>query len=486
MKKHLTDAPPSFAELKIDLPPQLEAAIRHALEKKPENRTESVEMFIEELRNALGVTSTNIGVITASNMPISALQILTNPPQSKIFLDNIAVGESQTNGWLLLEGLQSGTHHLRVRHDGFQDWESEVVCDGKIQQVISKLEKEAAAIPKPPVLASAVQNTPPPFAETQEARGEIQKTLSQSRRTGEQNREVESQPEKSFFSPLVLAISGIAGLLLLTFLGVAAVYLSGFIKSSNSNSNVNIAATPTPGISPTVETPIKAEMEKIPGGKFIMGRNDGLPNERPENEVTVKDFSMDKTEVTNAEYYEFVKEDNYNPTPSNWERGEPFERDAKLPVRFVSYEDAVAFAKWRSKRDNVTYRLPTEEEWEYAARNGGESNLYPWGDTFKQDCAVLDQPTTEPKIVGSNPCGNNKWGVSDLIGNVFEWTSSDLYLYPGSDQEFEKPSESTKMVRGGAANNKSTGENLITATFRGAANARKREAGLGFRLVRPE
>jgi eukaryotic-like serine/threonine-protein kinase len=481
MKKHLTDAPPSFAQLKIDLPPQLESAIRHALEKKPANRTESVEVFIEELRNAIGYTSMNIGSITSSGMQVSSLQILTNPPQSKIFVDNVAMGESQSNGWLLLEGLQSGTHHLRVRHEGFQDWEGQVVCDGRVKQVVTELEPDKDAIPKPPALATAGQG----LAATQDASGAMQRTVGQSWQTGEQSREIKSEPEKSFLSPITLAVAGISAVLLLSLLGVTAAYLSGFM--SGTNTNVNSGATPSPNVSPSTElSALKAELVQIPGGKFKMGRNDGQDIEKPEHDVTVKGFWMDKTEVTNGEYFQFIKETGYNPTPSNWERGEPFERDFKLPVRFVSYQDAQAFAKWRSKRDNVTYRLPTEEEWEYAARNGGDNNLYPWGDTFKEDCAVLDQPTTEPKIVASNPCSNNKWGVSDLIGNVFEWTSSDPYLYPGSAGEVKPLSEPHKMIRGGSAYQKSKGDNAITATFRAPLSASKRDATLGFRLVRPE
>ncbi len=482
MKKHLTDPPPSFAKLGLSLSPQLEAAIHHALEKSPQKRTESVEVFIEELRNAIGFTSMSIGAISGMNMPVSSLQILTNPPRSKIFLDNVAVGESQGDGWLALEGLQSGIHQLRVRHDGFQDWEGEVVCDGKLQQVVTKLEKEAIPIPKPEV----DENTQSPgFAATQGTQGELQRTVQQSWQTANQAQEIRTEPKKSLLSPLTLAITGIAGLLLLTFLGVSAAYFAGFFSGS-SNINDAKTATPTPGISPAADTSFKAEMIPIPGGKFMMGRNDGLDDQKPEHEVTVKSFWMDKTEVTNAEYFQFVKETNYNPTPSNWERGEPFERDAKIPVRLVSFRDAQAFAEWRSKRDQVTYRLPTEEEWEYAARNGSENNLYPWGDEYKEDCAVLDQPTTEPKIVGSNPCSNNKWGVSDLIGNVFEWTSSDPYLYPGSDGKVEKLSEPHKMIRGGSGYQKSTGDKAITATFRAPAKASTRDATLGFRLVRPE
>ena len=217
-----------------------------------------------------------------------------------------------------------------------------------------------------------------------------------------------------------------------------------------------------------------------------MGRNDGTPIEQKEHDVTVKGFYMDKTEVTNGEYDEFVKDTKYKTTPTNWEKGKPFEKDLNLPVRFVTYEDATAFANWRSKRDGVLYRLPSEEEWEYAARNGSENNLYPWGDTFKKDCAVLDKENTEPNPVGSLPCGNNKYGVADLIGNVFEWTSSKPYLYPGSPVVMEGAKVEKYMIRGGAAYNKSTGKLAITSTLRTDIEADKTDAGLGFRLVRSQ
>jgi len=93
------------------------------------------------------------------------------------------------------------------------------------------------------------------------------------------------------------------------------------------------------------------------------------------------------------------------------------------------------FAAWRSKRDSVTYRLPTEEEREYAARNGERADLYPWGPDWKDGVAVLKDATPSP--VGSRADGKNRWGVYDLIGNVWEWTN-DAY-----DAE-------RKVIRGGS------------------------------------
>jgi formylglycine-generating enzyme required for sulfatase activity len=154
-----------------------------------------------------------------------------------------------------------------------------------------------------------------------------------------------------------------------------------------------------------------------------------------------------------------------------------------MPVRFVNADDVKAFAAWRSQRDGVQYRLPTEEEWEYAARNGAKADNYPWGDKFDPQCAVIDQSGNDPSVVGSKTCPND-WGVNDLIGNVFEWTSSAPSLYPGSTGEVKTLTEPHLMLRGGAAIYKSTGNAAITSTFRVAVPASTRRAEIGFRLAK--
>ena len=117
------------------------------------------------------------------------------------------------------------------------------------------------------------------------------------------------------------------------------------------------------------------------------------------------------------------------------------------PVLNVSFEDVNAFARWRSERDHLTYRLPTEEEWEYAARNGDRDDLFPWGNDWKDNHAVVKEAT--PTKVGSHPLGNNRWGVSDLVGNVWEWTSSKVSAYPGNPTAIPTASKDWVMIRGG-------------------------------------
>jgi formylglycine-generating enzyme required for sulfatase activity len=161
--------------------------------------------------------------------------------------------------------------------------------------------------------------------------------------------------------------------------------------------------------------------------------------------------------------------------------GRPIGGQEKMPVRFVNIEDVNSFAAWRSKRDGVTYRLPTEEEWEFAARNGSKANLYPWGNDFKAECAVIDKPVMQLSNVGTGSCPND-WGVMDLIGNVYEWTSSKAEPYPGSVRVRESR-EPENMVRGGCAQNRSTGEFAINSASRQIVPTSKRDLQLGFRLV---
>lgn len=224
-------------------------------------------------------------------------------------------------------------------------------------------------------------------------------------------------------------------------------------------------------------------MIEIPAGTFKMGRNDGRENERPEHDQQVAKFFMDKTEVTNLEYLAFVEATKRQDIPGHWVNGRPLAGQEKLPVTLVSFDDAVDFAKWRSERDGVTYRLPTEIEWEYAARNGAANELYPWGDKFQARCAVLDQPNNDPKPVGTASCPN-EWGVMDLIGNVFEWTATEVSVYPGSTLGVKPVEEPHYMIRGGGAFYKSTGDDRITATFRQEVAKSTKSPGLGFRLVR--
>ncbi|MFN6963614.1 MAG: SUMF1/EgtB/PvdO family nonheme iron enzyme [Pyrinomonadaceae bacterium] len=494
MKKHISDPPPTFAEVGLTVTPEIEQAVRHTLQKDPDNRTPTVEAMVDELRAA--IYPAGIGIQTAGgghSLPVSSLNIRTQPPGSNVYVDNVPVGQTREDGWITLNGIQSGNHLVRVSHDGFEDWLGDVVCDGRPQMVQAELRArgEGGAAPadvgQRSIGGSRSIGTTSGFSRTTPEIEEGDQTILQNVNTGPGIFSDAERPARStFFSPLVIAMLVVVGLVGLAGAGLAGAYLLGvFGPSRPADTQTNANARPTASPSPASSTgpATRAEMVLIPGGTFKMGRNDGRENERPEHEVTVKPFMMDKTEVTNAEYFEFVNATGRRPTPAHWVNDKPIPGQEQMPVRFVSYDDAMAFAEWRSQRDGVAYRLPTEEEWEFAARNGAKADLYPWGDKYDAKCAVLDEPSHEPKAVGSRSCPN-QWGVVDLIGNVFEWTSSPPSLYPGSPGTLKPLSESYYMVRGGSALYKSTGPLAITATFRQEVPAKRTLAELGFRLVR--
>ncbi len=186
-------------------------------------------------------------------------------------------------------------------------------------------------------------------------------------------------------------------------------------------------------------------MVSIPGGTFTMGRNDGNDYEKPVHEVIIKPFYMDETEVTNEQYQQFVDATRRQP-PIHWKNGRYPDGEAQRPVVNVSWDDANEFARWAGKR------LPTEEEWEFAAR-GTDGRLYPYGIEWKPQFAnAAEDGFNAPRDVRSYPDGRSPFGIYDMAGNVLEWTASDFKLYPGNKLSPENPNSGRKVLRGGAYN----------------------------------
>lgn len=198
-----------------------------------------------------------------------------------------------------------------------------------------------------------------------------------------------------------------------------------------------------PVVVPTGGAP--QDMKAIPAGTFMMGRNDGSEFERPAHEITVAPFFIDTYEVTNEQYAEFVRRANRN-IPDHWINGAPPPGEDRFPVVNVTWFDARDYCEWRGKR------LPSEEEWEFAAR-GKENFLYPYGNQWKPQLSSAS-PSPEQigklSVVGSYPGGASPFGVLDMAGNVAEWTASDYKPYPGSAA---KPDEDNKIQRGGSFSN---------------------------------
>lgn len=255
-------------------------------------------------------------------------------------------------------------------------------------------------------------------------------------------------------------------------------------KTQSKSENPNLPTTSTTQAVPTVPAerlPFEPEMVAIPAGSFTMGclpeRDliEGLDKcpeyELPAHEVSVAAFEMGKYEVTFDEW-DACEQAKVCPhvEDEGWGRG-------RRPVINVSWEDAQAYLKWLNQQTSKNYRLPTEEEWEYAAR-GGKGGAYPWGRNqiscdraryYDNDCK--SNFTVE---VGSYPV--NGFGLYDIIGNVWEWTQSNYTeTYSGAAVQQDR------VLRGGSWINDP--QNARSAN-RGRGVPTNRNGNSGFRISR--
>lgn len=224
-------------------------------------------------------------------------------------------------------------------------------------------------------------------------------------------------------------------------------------------------------------------MVSVPGGKFAMGSADGMPFEAPVHSVTVNSFLMDAHEVTVAEFGRFVEATNFvteaekfgwsavfdvtkgewgRVDGANWRHPEGGEETPKPdePVTQISWNDANAYAKWAGKR------LPTEAEWEFAARGGLVQKTFSWGDELRPGGRPVanwwqgtfpDNNTGEDGFLGRAGVGSfapNGYGLYDMAGNVWEWTAdryADNYYTVSAEFDPKGPaSGAERSIRGGS------------------------------------
>ena len=231
---------------------------------------------------------------------------------------------------------------------------------------------------------------------------------------------------------------------------------------------------------------LEPEMVLISAGSFRMGNiqdgaNGGEPDELPVHKVTLtKNFEIGVYEVTFAEYDLFCEATKREkPRDNGWGRD-------KHPVINISWHDAVSYAEWLSSQTGKKYRLPSEAEWEYAARGGTESRFW-WGNEPQKDMANCGDCSSEfsenqqPQVVGKFP--KNPFGLHDIIGNVWEWVEDWYGSYSPTAQT--DPHGATygvhKVIRGNAWSDTIW---RSRSSFRGYHEPKRKTSYLGFRLVR--
>jgi formylglycine-generating enzyme required for sulfatase activity len=169
----------------------------------------------------------------------------------------------------------------------------------------------------------------------------------------------------------------------------------------------------------TPRTPVETQLVCIPEGWFSMGSHTGQDNERPVHRVWVDEFQMASCAVTNAGYAEFVRVTASAPAPFC---EHPDLSHPDQPVVAVSWSEAVKYCEWLSLGTGGSYRLPTEAEWERAARGGVESQAYPWGDDPPQSLPDYERRWKQgPELVARY--APNAFGLYDICENVHEWCS---------------------------------------------------------------
>ena len=219
-------------------------------------------------------------------------------------------------------------------------------------------------------------------------------------------------------------------------------------------------------------------MVLVPAGGFMMGSNDGAANEKPVHGVSVRAFWMDATEVTVSAFEGCVREGRCSTEglegmeeevrSCNWGKVDR----ANHPLNCVDWRQATAFCEWAGKR------LPTEEEWEYAAR-GTDGRKFPWGNTDPEGqlCPNWHYANAGTCAVGSFAAGKSPFGLHDMAGNVWEWTSSGYSIDYGNSR-----TDDSRVLRGGGAGNGNV--SFVRSAFRLQSAPSTRTIDNGFRCAR--
>jgi serine/threonine protein kinase/formylglycine-generating enzyme required for sulfatase activity len=394
--KHNTEQPRPLRELRSDIPEQVEIVVMRSLEKKREDRQESAVQLAQEFEAAL----------YAAGVPFKHLG--KDTPQSTFALNSAfpaagkRVPRQSAGGTKAFDSSGAASKRAAKPRDS-------TLAIGDAASRATLVDEGAQTAGDPGRGGTRVYSANPPMATDPSA------------------------PAKAIHV-------GTLNLKFYAAVATIAIVVVGIVGVTVMRPSLLSSADPK-GTAPSV-TGAPPGMALIKGGTFTMGTDDPKsPAEwRPSHPAAVQDFYLDLNEVTNEEYFRFVKQTNHA-APSSWTDGNVPKGDAKLPVYDVSWYDARDYAAWANKR------LPKEAEWEYAAR-GTDGRAYPWGNQWFDEFSNSGEDKREKPVgVGSFPRGASPFGILDMAGNVAEWVEDDFNLYAGSSA---KPLPGYKVYRGGS------------------------------------
>jgi len=254
-----------------------------------------------------------------------------------------------------------------------------------------------------------------------------------------------------------------------------------------------------------VDPETSMEFVLVKSGEYVRGdqTGSGRQNELPAHNVRVTSFLVGKYEVTVDQFARFVDDTGYLTAPEkkgwvmdidaamgtfvrregvSW-RDPGFAQSGKHPVVWVDWHDAVAFAAWLSRKTGKAYSLPTEAQWEYAAKASGSER---WSGTPRAESLTDFAWYGENSSQVTHEVGSlkpNRLGIHDLSGNVWEWCLDGYYGYRQAPHTLEDPivkTGDTRIIRGGSWR---VGSSLVTTTYRNGYKPDYSHSSMGFRLV---
>jgi formylglycine-generating enzyme required for sulfatase activity len=255
-----------------------------------------------------------------------------------------------------------------------------------------------------------------------------------------------------------------------------------------------------PRAEPKRQHPFEPDLVEIAGGEFSMGADDGARFERPSVQVALPGYAISRCPITNAQFEYFVRDNRVEVAPEvGWTLApvgqEPAADKRNHPVVGLSWDEARGYCEWLAARSGRPYRLPTEAEWEKAAR-GTAGRRYPWGDTFDATrCNSAESGIDAATAVGAySPGGDSVYGCADMAGNVMEWTSTmwgTEYATPRFRSPYRAddgresvapaaPFRELRVCRGGSFRESAQ---RVTGFARSRRSADTRDVALGFRVV---